>query len=132
MRLILIPADNPASYLSSDAELTRLFKCRAVAMTSTERQRHGALIFSGRKLLAVGVNTYRNHPLAVTNPKIEASYHAETNALRQIKPHEVGPKSLKVFVVRVNGSGLLMPSRPCNNCLEALAVTGFIKTIYHT
>jgi deoxycytidylate deaminase len=132
MRLILVPADNPASYLSSDAELSRLFKARSIALTSTERQRHGAVIFSGRKLLAVGVNTYRNHPLAVTNPKIEASYHAEANALKQLKYNELNPKSLRLFIVRVNNAGELMPSRPCNNCYDALVATGFFKVIYHT
>lgn len=132
MRLIHVPIDNPSAYLSSEAELNRLFKTRSVALTSTERQRHGALIFAGRKLLAVGVNTYRNNPLTVTNPKVEASYHAEHNALRQLKPHEIGPKSLRLYVVRVNNNGELMPSRPCNVCIETLSQTGFIKLVYHT
>lgn len=119
-------------YVAADELLSsqkQNFFARAVdlASMSTERQKHGAIITSGRRVMGVGVNTYRNDPRTTTDIRA-LSWHAEVNALRQLHKHY---PSLTAFVVRVNNQGELRPSMPCQNCRYWLHEWN-VKVVYYS
>lgn len=114
----------------SQQELVYLRRAWHAAKTSTERQRHGAILVVGRKTIAIGCNTFRNSPSNVSNPGVESSFHAEGNVLKQVGNREKS-KDGRVFVVRINNVGMLMPSRPCDKCLARMALYG-IKEVIHS
>lgn len=115
--------------LESLSKQKATFFCRAVdlATMSTERQKHGAIITSGRRVLGVGVNTYRNDPRTTTDIRA-LSWHAEVNALRQLHKHY---PSLTAFVARVNNQGELRPSMPCPSCRNWLREWN-VRTVYYS
>lgn len=113
----------------TNAEAAHLSRAVKVATTSTMRQRHGAVIGLGRKTLAVGVNAFRSHPMHVTDPKREASFHAEVAVLRQLN-YAINDKAV-LFVARVNNAGDAMLSMPCPGCRIEIAKAG-IRTVVFT
>ena len=121
MKLIQVKPD--ASNLSSQ-KLNFFERAIMLASFSTERQKHGAIITSGRKVLGVGVNTFRNDP-RTSDPRY-LSYHAEINALRQLHKHY---PSLTAYVVRINNQGELRYSQPCGECLLFLNSWN-VKVVY--
>lgn len=98
-----------------------------LAMMSTERQKHGCIIVSNRRVLGVGVNTFRNNP-RTTSQTDGLSTHAEVNALRQLSRTR---SSLTAYVVRVNNDGNVMNSCPCDNCQIWLADWN-VKKVFHS
>lgn len=110
------------------AEEAHLARAVKIAGQSTCRQMHGAVISQGRRVLAVGVNSFRSHPMHVTDPKREASFHAEVAVLRQLN-YDVSDKAV-LFVARVNRLGEPMLSMPCPECRIAIAKAGVGKCVF--
>lgn len=106
------------------AHLNRALKMAAV---STERQKHGALVASGRRVLSVGVNTFRSHPNTVTDPKHHASFHAEVAAIRALR---TSPTAATIYVARVIKNGSPGLSRPCSACYAAIKSAGIKRVVY--
>jgi len=92
---------------------------------STQSQRHGAILMRSGSVLSVGINTFRNHPDNVTDPKREASIHAEIAALRAYGMRE-DLRGTRLYVARINRAGQSMYSRPCANCQAVLDSLGVI------
>ena len=123
----------------SRQELIYLRRAWHLANMSTERQRHGAILISGRKTIAVGCNTFRNYPQNVSNPAVDCSYHAEHNVLKAIAARSNAAsdvfkelaKSSRLYVVRINRKGMLMPSEPCDKC-KTLLIAARIKEVVHS
>jgi len=90
---------------------------------------HGAVIAVGKRVLAVGVNSFRSHPMHVTDPKREASFHAEVAVLRQLN-YDVRDGRSVLFVARVNRLGEPMLSMPCPECRIAIAKAGVGKVVF--
>lgn len=112
------------------AEEAHLARAVRVAEESTCRQKHGAVVALGRgRVLAVGVNSFRSHPMHVTDPKREASFHAEVAVLRQLN-YDVNDGRSVLFVARVNRLGEPMLSMPCPECRIAIAKAGVGKVVY--
>ena len=102
-----------------------------IAATSSCRFRHGAVIVKGGRVIAVGVNTHRNHPCVVTSPKNESSFHAEIMALRALQSEECA-KGADIYIARIGWSeGEPRLSKPCSICHAALINAG-IRKIYYT
>lgn len=112
-----------------------------LAKLSDCKQRHGAIIVSGGRIIGSGINTFRNDPITNMSDDIY-SCHAEVNALRSIKRfRQVGkvnadasetiPNS-KIYVARVSRRGLAAFSRPCTNCYLNLLKAGIKEIIYTT
>lgn len=114
----------------SAQELIYLRRAWHIARTSTEKQKHGAVLVLGRKTMAVGCNTFRNSPNNVTNPAVESSVHAEDNVLKQLG-RERNVNGARVFVVRINNKDELMHSAPCDKCIARLGIYG-IKEVIHS
>lgn len=88
------------------------------------RDRMGAAIFHGRRVLSVGHNTYQKTKpgnLAIkADGKIHTlSLHAEQMAVNRIRHYEYSSK-LICYVVRVNAFGQYVTSKPCRMCLNYL------------
>lgn len=99
----------------------RLFnRAVGVALTSDHpKQKHGAILFAGTRILAWGVNSVRNDPgIDYEN----ATFHAEVAAARmwfRLSGQSYSGGSLEglgLFVARVNRAGDPMMSKPCEDC----------------
>ena len=90
-----------------------------VALSSTCRTQHGVVIAHGPKVLAVAVNTARNHPDVCSDPKTQAARHAEVNALRQLG-RTVDHSRLTLYSARVLKDGTPTLAKPCTRCQAVL------------
>ena len=100
-----------------------------IAKESTCRQKHGVVIAQGKKVLAVAVNTQRNHPNNVSDPKTQATYHAEWNAMRQLKTIDMSKVSL--YSARILHTGESALAKPCKFCQHLIDFYD-IKNVYYT
>lgn len=99
-------------------------RARILAGFSTERQKHGCVITQAGRMLATGINVFRNSPLNLTYPSVFASYHAEARAIKALHREHESLKRMTVYVARVNSRFEPMMSEPCNRCWEALEEIG--------
>ena len=107
-----------------------LERALAVAATSTQPHRHGAVIAHGSRVLSVGVNTRRNRPEICSDPQNEAAFHAEVAALRSLNttvPHS----RLTLYSARVDKEGNKKLAKPCARCMAVLDYVG-LHNIYWT
>lgn len=79
-------------------------------------------------MLAVAVNSNRNSPLIVSNPKTQAAYHAEVAVLRACAGDTRGTT---LWVARIGKGGEVRYSAPCVNCQAAIEAAG-VKRVVHT
>lgn len=109
------------AYLSVASYLASQSKCR---------MKHGAVVVRGGRVLGVGVNKERNHPMIVSTNHIKdhCSVHAEIDAIR--KARDVSGAT--VYVARVNKRGQSRDSKPCSNCYDTMTNLGIRKIIYTT
>lgn len=111
---------------TQSSHLDRAFR---IASESSCRQKHGVVIAVGPRILAVAVNTDRNHPDVCSDPRVEASYHAEANAIRQLDGHDL--KDATLYSARVGRTGKRMLAKPCERC-ESLIRDAGIRRYFHT
>lgn len=99
-----------------------------VAMSSSERMKHGAVIVKGGRVLSVGLNKFRNHPTIIPSEHIKTSCstHAEVDAIRKCSD----VRGATMYVSRINRRGEERLSRPCNYCYEAIREAGITKIVY--
>lgn len=102
-----------------------------VALVSTQRMRHGAVIAHGNRVLAVGVNLHRAHPLNVSDPKTQSAFHAEVAALRALRT-TVPMGRLSLYSARVNKSNEPVNALPCANCWAVLDYLGITDVHWTT
>lgn len=98
----------------------------AIASQSTCRQKHGAIIVRGGRVLAVGVNRDRNNPRVLSNPKDNCSIHAEVAAIRSGGNVAGGI----IYVARTNRAGKPLLSRPCDSCHDSIHAAGLKRVVY--
>lgn len=104
-----------------------------IASTSTCRQKHGAVITRGGSVIAVGINTQRNHPSIPTDrPRNETpySYHAEANAIRGARKSDIDGATL--WVARINNQGAARLSLPCESCMNLIIKSGIKRVVFTT
>jgi deoxycytidylate deaminase len=102
-----------------------------IAQRSTCRQRHGAVIVVGGRVLATATNRTRNHPDALGDtPNLDSctSYHAECVAIRLVRSTSL--KRATLYVARINGLGQERLSRPCTRCAALIKTLGIAKVVY--
>lgn len=101
---------------------------RSLASRSAQRHKHGAVVVKSGRVLAMGFNKRRNHPL-ICNPgrhKLDSGFHAEIDAIKKV----ADPRGAVVFVARVNRRGQDRLSKPCPVCAKELSRLGVKKIIY--
>lgn len=119
--------------MGSTMRLTKeqAFELAAKVADMADHRSHklGAVILDSQKrLVSVGHNSYRTHPLQKKfNPNPDKIHlHAEIMALsrlsREDQPHSI-------FVVRVKKGGGLGNAKPCKGCQAALSAFG-VDSIY--
>lgn len=98
-----------------------------VASSSEMKKKHGAVVVKSGRVLAVGVNKFRNHPAQTAKDRIrdDCSIHAEVDALSRCEP-----AGASLYVARVNNSGDIRYSRPCKKCQEYIQTVGIKKVIW--
>jgi deoxycytidylate deaminase len=100
------------------------------ALKSTHKQKHGAVVFKGKKIYSTGFN----HPfrsiksVKPNSQKWRTSVHAEVSAILNAKRDVSG---YDMLVVRINDKGQFMLSKPCINCLNYLDYCD-IRNIYYS
>lgn len=104
-----------------------LDRALALAALSDMKQRHGALIVKGGRVVSFGFNTFRNLPHH-DMPGFDYTYHAEDSALRQVGPADLN--GAKIYVARLSRLGLPALSRPCDNCMAHILKVGIKEVIY--
>lgn len=109
------------------------------AYQSEENFRHGAVLFSGKRMISCGINkrgalrwarkAYIDIRSEKTWRKSYANIHAEINCLNNIDREMYRGKD--IAVVRIHKNGRLANSRPCECCQRVLRQRG-IKRIYYS
>lgn len=109
----------------------------SLAQENGKRCKHVAFILKGKRVLAVGVNSSKTHPLAKQlkfQTKYTESQCAELNACLKLGlTHRDGLpdfSTMIMVIVRVNNDGSLGLSQPCKGCQHLLAQCGFKKVYY--
>lgn len=105
-----------------------IYRALSIAEASTCRFKHGVVIAHGKKVLSVAVNTDRNPVLTCSNPRTEASRHAEFNAIRQIK--NIDASSLTLYSARMMKNGEPGVSKPCSHCQTLIDCLEFKEVWY--
>ena len=77
------------------------------------RKKHCSIILHKRKIVAVGINRFKTHPLAVKHGYLFGEVHSELDAL--LKCDKRG--DLELWNFRFNRFGQMRMSRPCPKCL---------------
>lgn len=111
---------------ASWSETIRIQRAIKLANVSTMRQKHGALLYTGGRLISVGINIMRNSPKTHI-PADAISTHAEVNCLGGI----IRPEGI-LYVARVSIGGNISESMPCAACRNYLAKFTNIKKVVHT
>ncbi|MFF8848305.1 hypothetical protein ACF08N_37630 [Streptomyces sp. NPDC015127] len=95
------------------------------AQRSDCRQKVGAVLAVGNRVLAASPNLRRNSPAIDFR---HATFHAEEAALRRTR-RAVGATA---YIARVNSSGLPLLARPCPRCHNALWAAGVVRAYFTT
>ncbi len=88
----------------------------------------GAVIFKGSRIISSGFNKFRSSSIPLKYRKYEDSLHAEQSALLNADNWKL-LKNSSILVIRLNKSGNLSMSFPCQYCYNSLEYVG-IKWIY--
>jgi deoxycytidylate deaminase len=104
---------------------------RYAAIRSEQKNRHGAVVVKGGRVLGIGHNKHRNHPAVIQEKDIKTScsYHAEEVAIREAGENI---KGAVIYVARVNRQGQDRDSKPCPLCSDLIQQAGIKRVIFTT
>jgi len=108
-------------------------KARTVKEAATSKFpvfRHASCIEKGGRIISSGVNIEKPR-----TPSSSFSTHAEIAALKRLITFLTRQKKegrFEIYVARVNPTGQIAFSRPCDKCLKALKDSGVISQIHYT
>ena len=101
---------------------------RMAQQSAYPRFRHGAILESGGKILAKGVNAYKS-----ITPDMAMSVHAEVAALKRYETISVRKRVIEratLYVARVNPQEKIMLSCPCQKCMKKIVDSDLVSDIY--
>jgi len=120
--------------VKNDSIFKKLFES-AETVTDCPEHRHAAAIIYKKKVLAIGNNKLKTHPIMLDyqTDKTKIYLHAEIDAIvKTINAH--GSNILKrcdLYVMRLTGGGNVGLSKPCKGCQKAIVAFG-IKRVFWT
>lgn len=97
------------------------------AQRSDHKQRVSAVIFKGKRVIAVAHNAVRSNKIPYKFKNFLESSHAECQAI--IKARR-GLKGYDILVIRLNRSGDLMLAKPCEFCQDFIDFVGIRNTFF--
>jgi deoxycytidylate deaminase len=126
------PTRATSRFLMKHANLIDTLK--RLSLQSDIACRHGAALFKGKKVFAVGYNKSIKQ-IAMTNNKIyKITLHAEESALLKARQQYDMRGEANIIIirskVRTNGQVDLLNSRPCDNCINKMMKSGIRKVYY--
>jgi deoxycytidylate deaminase len=111
---------------------------RAVSRTSRyPRIKIGCCIVKKNRVLSVGVNLLKSHPLQkkynhyrpIDENHIRNNIHAELDAIRKCSKQDLTGAS--IYIYREDSIGRLRICRPCEACMRLIRESG-ISVVYYT
>ena len=90
---------------------------------------HVAAIFQRNKILSIGQNSFKTHPLAKKFGHKGSCQHSELNAI--IKYGMEDCSGLNMAVLRIDRRGKLNMSKPCYSCRKLIDHV-LLRNIYYT
>lgn len=112
---------------------------RASMFSDDSRVKIGAVLIYKHKILSIGFNTSKTHPL---QENIDFNYfkcddctgklHAETMVLYPFYRNSTNLSGATIVTYREKKDGTLGNSRPCNRCLSLIKRLGIKKLMYTT
>jgi len=111
----------------------------AAQFSDFKKQQLGAVLTYKNKVLAVGWNSTKTHPLQKEYNKLRFeedntphSLHAEMSAILSARHLDVDWTECTMYVSRQLKSGKSGMARPCPSCMAALKKLGIPKIVYTT
>jgi len=98
---------------------------KPICLNIPRTKKHVSLIVQKSRILAVGTNTFKGHPIACSMGYRFSEQHSELNAFLKCSERH----KLMLINARFNAQGLMRMSRPCGLCLPWCAAI-FDKIIY--
>ena len=97
---------------------------KAAHLSGLHKYYVGAALFRKNRLIALGWNIRKTHPLCPTSK----SQHAEFNVMVGLAKEDI--KGSTLYVARVGRGGRIRMSRPCKDCENFLSMLGLGKIFY--
>ena len=91
------------------------------------KRRLGAALVYKKQILTVKTNTGKTHPKLIINPY--PYLHAETNCILSVGLDNC--HGATIYVARILRNKHIALSKPCNNCMYWIQLSG-IKQVYYT
>jgi len=113
---------------ASNSSIARMQRTINLTSVSDMQQRHAAILFTGGRVVSVGINTSRNVP-SEHIPYDAISNHAEINCLKGI---DFRARQGTLYLARVSKGGNIALAAPCNKCLGYLEKRTTIRKVVHT
>ena len=107
---------------------------KASALSDFERIKIGAVIVKKNKLISIGVNSKKTHPIQKRYNDAQLGYyktpciHAEMAAIINAKGGDL--RGAECFVYREDRKGLIADSMPCLSCRRALSDAGILRVTF--
>ena len=90
-----------------------------ICLEMERQKKHVSLIFHKNKLVSIGINQFKTHPLARKYGYVIDCVHSELDAFNKLpKSYKRGEKRLKLINFRMNRFQQLRNSKPCKKCLS--------------
>lgn len=119
----------------SDERIFNILRSSAETAECVRSSRHACAITYKNKVLAIGRNSLKTHPIMLKFGRNPSSLflHAEIDAMvKTINQHGVDILSdCELYVLRITKSGKIAESCPCEGCQKAIDFFN-IKKVYHT
>ena len=110
----------------SKRDRSRLDVAVRLAEHSECKQRHGAAVFKGNRLLSVGYNKSHVNNKWLEGHELPSTTHAEVDACKRIDDLT----GCTIYVARIYRNGNEALSRPCNKCAMYLIERGAKAVVY--
>lgn len=103
---------------------------KKVALLSNHKFRMGAVLVHRHKVVSIGNNNYKTHPLQINHHtgSIGSSVHAELNCL--LNAHPEHKRNADIYIVRLLSNNELGKSKPCRNCSRLLINEEIRRVVY--
>lgn len=87
-----------------------------MCLTIPRQKKHVSLIICKKRIIAVGMNYFKTHPMAKEFGYQFEEMHSELDAFRKLDRSDKS-KKLHLINVRFNKFGQMRMSKPCEKCL---------------